>query len=42
MGFADWLEGSSGDPMALFNLKDVQTILSSAVFYPAQETTEGV
>ena len=30
-------EGSSEDPMALFKLKDVQTLLSSAVFYPAQE-----
>ena len=31
------LEGSSENPMALFNLADVQTILSSAVFTPAQE-----
>ena len=34
------LEGSADDPMALFNLKDVQTLLSSAAFYPAQETAE--
>jgi len=34
------LDGSSEDPMALFNLKDVQTILSSAVFTPAQEPAE--
>jgi len=31
------LEGSSEDPMALFNLADVQTILCSAEFFPAQE-----
>ena len=35
------LEGSSEDPMALFNLKDVQTLLCSAAFYPAQEPAEG-
>lgn len=32
------LEGSSEDPMALFNLADVQTLLCSAKFFPAQET----
>ena len=32
------LEGSSDNPMELFKLKDVQTILSSATFIPAQET----
>ena len=31
------LEGSSEDPMALFQLEDVQTILCSATFTPAQE-----
>ena len=31
------LEGSSEDPMALFNLADVQTLLCSAKFFPAQE-----
>lgn len=35
------LEGSSDDPMKLFNLKDVQTLLSSAAFFPAQEPAEG-
>lgn len=35
------LDETSGDLMELFKLQDVQTILSSAVFYPAQETTEG-
>ena len=35
------LEGSSENPMELFNLKDVQTLLSSAAFYPAQEPAEG-
>lgn len=32
------LEGSSDNPMELLKLKDVQTILSSATFIPAQET----
>jgi len=31
------LEGSSDNPMELFKLKDVQTLLSSAEFFPAQE-----
>lgn len=31
------LEGSSDNPMELFKLKDVQTLLCSAAFYPAQE-----
>ena len=35
------LEGSSDNPMELFNLKGVQTLLSSAAFYPAQEHTDG-
>ena len=34
------LEGSSEDPMELFRLADVQTLLSSAAFYPAQEPAE--
>ena len=34
------LEGSSDNPMELFKLKDVQTILSSATFIPAQESAE--
>ena len=34
------LEGSSDNPMELFKLKDVQTLLSSTVFYPAQEPAE--
>ena len=32
------LEGSSDNPMELFKLKDVQTLLCSAEFFPAQET----
>ena len=35
------LSESSEDPMQLFKLKDVQTLLSSAAFYPAQEPAEG-
>ena len=35
------LEGSSDNPMELFKLKDVQTILSSATFTLAQEPAEG-
>ena len=35
------LEDTSNNPMELFELQDVQTILCSAVFYPAQETAEG-
>lgn len=35
------LEESSENPMELFKLKDVQTLLSSAAFYPAQEPAEG-
>ena len=31
------LVGSSDNPMELFKLKDVQTLLSSAEFFPAQE-----
>ena len=31
------LEGSSDNPMELFKLKDVQTLLCSAEFFPAQE-----
>ena len=34
------LEGSSEDPMALFELQDVQTLLCSAAFFPARETAE--
>ena len=34
------LEGSSEDPMKLFNLEDVQTLLCSAAFYPAPEPAE--
>ena len=30
-------EGSSDNPMELFKLKDVQMLLSSAEFFPAQE-----
>ena len=35
------LEGSAEDPMALFNLADVQSVLCSAEFFPAQEPAEG-